>query len=188
MSYAFIEARNYTKGRAGPIDLLVIHAMEAPEKPDTAEAVARWFAGSTAPQASAHYCVDADSIVQCVRDEDVAWHAPGANHNGLGVEHAGYSAQTGVDWDDPYSHAMLWRSARLAADKCREYRIPAVWLSPADLLAGRRGITSHWNVTLAFKRSDHTDPGPGFPAEHYVTWIQRVLSHRRQRTRVQAGY
>ena len=79
-----------------PIDLLVIHTMEAPEKPDTAENVAKWFAGSTAPQASAHYCIDADSIVQCVQDRDVAWHAPGANHNGLGFEHAGTAGRKTV--------------------------------------------------------------------------------------------
>lgn len=175
MSYPFVGARNFTKGREGPIDVLVIHAMEAAEQPDTAEAVARWFAGPDAPEASAHYLVDANSIVQGVRDEDIAWHAPGANHNGLGFEHAGYSAQRAEGWDDRYSRAMLGRSARLVAAKCRQYGIPAVWLFPADLLAGRRGITSHWNVSRAFRRSDHWDPGPAFPVERYVLLVRRVL-------------
>jgi N-acetyl-anhydromuramyl-L-alanine amidase AmpD len=175
VSYPFIGARNFTRGRDGPIDVLVIHAMEAAERPDTSEAVARWFAGPDAPQASAHYLVDANSIVQGVRDEDVAWHAPGANHNGLGFEHAGYSAQRPREWDDRYSRAMLGRSARLVAAKCRQYGIPAVWLFPADLLGGRRGITSHWNVTRAFRRSDHTDPGPSFPVDRYVFLVRRVL-------------
>ena len=179
MSIPFIEARNYTKGRTAPIELMVIHAMEALEKFDTVEAIARWFAGPDAPQASCHCCIDNDSVVACVRDEDTAWHAPGANHNGLGFEHAGYSVQTAGDWDDPYSKAMLWRSARLVAAKCARYDVPAVWLSPDDLLAGRRGITSHWNVTLAFKRSDHTDPGPSFPAEDYVVSVKRVLAARK---------
>ena len=180
MSFPFIPARHYTKGRDSPIELLVFHAMEAGEGHSTAESVARWFAGPDAPQASCHYCIDDDSVIQTVRDEDTAWHAPGANHNGLGFEHAGYSVQTPAQWDDSYSRAMLWRSARLVAAKCIEYGIPAVWLSPEDLLAGRRGITSHWNVSLAFKRSDHTDPGPGFPAERYVAWVRRVLATRRQ--------
>src|SRR3982750_3889302 len=90
----FVQARNFTRGRSNHIDVLVIHTMESPEKPDTAESVANWFAGSTAPQASAHYCIDANSVVQCVQDGDVAWHAPGANHNGIGFEHAGRAAQT----------------------------------------------------------------------------------------------
>src|SRR5580765_5605799 len=125
---AFIQARNYTKGRTHNIDLLVIHTMESPEKPDTAEAVANWFAGATAPQASAHYCIDNNSIVQCDKDTDVAWHAPGANHNGLGFEHAGRAAQSAADWSDDYSDTMLRLSAELIARKCTEYGIPAVFL------------------------------------------------------------
>ena len=83
----FVQARNFTKGRSNKIDVLVIHTMETPENHDTAESVSNWFAGSSAPRASAHYCIDDNSIVQCVHDADVAWHAPGANHNGLGFEH-----------------------------------------------------------------------------------------------------
>jgi N-acetyl-anhydromuramyl-L-alanine amidase AmpD len=171
----FIQARNYTKGRSVPIDVLVIHTMEAPEKPDTAENVAKWFAGSTAPQASAHYCIDNNSIVQCVHDKDVAWHAPGANSNGLGFEHAGRAAQSAKDWSDAYSETMLRISAGLAAEKCREYRIPVVWLREADLKAGRRGITGHAQVSRAFKRSNHTDPGTNFPIERYLGYIKEHL-------------
>src|SRR5215212_8419951 len=122
----FIGARNFTRGRSNAIDVLVIHTMESPEKPDTAESVAHWFAGTTAPEASAHYCIDANSVVQCVRDEDVAWHAPGANHNGLGFEHAGKAAQTAHDWSDDYSMKCLELSATLVAQKCKEYGIPVV--------------------------------------------------------------
>jgi N-acetyl-anhydromuramyl-L-alanine amidase AmpD len=169
-----VQARNYTRGRSNAIDVLVIHTMESPEKPDTAESVAHWFAGPTAPQASAHYCIDDDSIVQCVRDEDVAWHAPGANHNGLGFEHAGRAAQSTHDWSDQYSTRVLALSAELVAEKCKEHNIPVVWLQSADLRAGRRGITGHVQVSDAFKRSDHRDPGTRFPVESY---LELVRSH-----------
>lgn len=172
---AFIQARNFTKGRTHHIDLLVIHTMESPEKPDTAEAVAKWFAGSAAPQASAHYCIDNNSIVQCVKDTDVAWHAPGANHNGLGFEHAGRAAQSAADWSDDYSDQMLRLSAVLIAQKCTEYGIPAVFLREADLLAGRRGITGHAQVSKAFKLSTHTDPGANFPIERYLGYVKSHL-------------
>jgi N-acetyl-anhydromuramyl-L-alanine amidase AmpD len=171
----FIQARNYTRGRSASIDLLVIHTMENAEKPDGAENVANWFAGSTPPEASAHYCVDADSVVQCVRDEDVAWHAPGANYDGLGFEHAGTARQTGRDWSDEYSKAMLEISAKLVAEKCAQYEIPPVWLYPADLQAGRRGITSHDNVSKAFGRSTHWDPGRGFNIQRYLRLVRRNL-------------
>src|SRR3954470_19096914 len=117
----FVQARNFTKGRSNGIEVTAIPTMESPEKPDTAESVANWFAGSTAPQASAHYCIDNNSVVQCVHDQDVAWHAPGANHNGLGFEHAGFAAQAPKDWQDQYSQAMLDRSAQLVAKKAEEF-------------------------------------------------------------------
>ena len=168
----FVQARNFTKGRSNHIDVLVIHTMESPEKPDTAEAVANWFAGSTAPQASAHYCIDSNSIVQSVHDADVAWHAPGANHNGLGFEHAGKAAQTKSEWNDEYTNKLLELSAQLVAQKCKENHIPVVWLLPADLRAGKRGITGHAQVSQAFKRSDHTDPGTSFPVQRYLKLVR----------------
>lgn len=171
----FIQARHYTPGRSSSIDLLVIHTMENAEKPDGAENIANWFAGSTAPEASAHYCIDNNSVVQCVRDHDVAWHAPGANFDGLGFEHAGMAKQTGRDWRDDFSEKMLARSARLVAEKSAEYEIPAVWLFPADLQAGRRGITSHDNVSKAFGQSTHWDPGEGFNVQSYIRRVRKNL-------------
>ena len=175
LTIPFVQARNFTKGRSNAIDVLVIHTMESPEKPDTAESVANWFAGSTAPQASAHYCIDENSVVQCVHDMDVAWHAPGANHNGLGFEHAGRAAQTKSDWSDDYSTKLLELSAELAARKCKEFDIPVQWLQPADLLAGKRGITGHVQVSQAFKQSDHSDPGSAFPVQAYLALIREHL-------------
>jgi N-acetyl-anhydromuramyl-L-alanine amidase AmpD len=175
MPYPFIQARNFTKATRRSIDLIVIHTMEAPEKPETAENVARWFAGRTAPRASAHYCVDADSVVQCVRDQDVAWHAPGANHNGIGIEHAGTARQTSADWSDDYSSRMLALSARLTAELCRKYAIPAVRLGPAQLRAGKRGVTGHIDCTRAFGVGSHWDPGPNFPWARFVDAVHDVL-------------
>lgn len=169
----FTQARNYTRATGRKVDVVVIHTMESPEGVDTAESVASWFAGSTAPQASAHYCVDSNSIVQCVREEDVAWAAPGANSDGIHVEHAGRANQTAAQWADAYSRKELDVSAGLVADITRRHGIPARWLSVADLKAGRRGITSHANVSLAFRKSNHTDPGPGFPSGAYVALVAK---------------
>lgn len=174
---AVIPARNYTPVPTGrKVDVVVIHSMEAPEKGSTAENIARWFAGPTAPKASPHYCADQDSIVQCVRERDVAWAAPGANHNGVQIELAGYARQTRGDWFDPPSRAMLERQVvPLVADICKRNRIPVVWLTAADLKAGARGITSHHNVSQAFKRSTHWDPGSGFPAAWLLAQVRELL-------------
>lgn len=174
----FVQARNFTKGRKDPktgkpcgIDLLVIHDMESAESTKTAENVAAWFAGPNAPRASAHYNVDSDSIVQSVRDEDTAWHAPGANHNGIGIEHAGYAKQTAAEWADEFSAAMLERSSTLMASLCDKHGVPVVFVSAAGLLRGERGITTHAEVSKAFKKSTHVDPGKNFPLTSFIEAI-----------------
>lgn len=176
MAYPFVQARNFTRVGGRTINLVVVHDMEAPETAKTAETVAAWFAGPTAPRASAHYCIDNDSIVQCVRDMDVAWHAPGANHDGIGLEHAGYARQSRNEWLDPFGTRMLALSAKLAADLCTKYQIPIRHLSAADLLRGERGITGHADVTQAYHRSTHTDPGGDFPWDTYLALVKAQRS------------
>lgn len=169
----FRQARWYTQtvGRRA-VTLVVIHDGEVPEKPDSAEGMANYFA-TTATQASAHYSCDADSIVQSVRLNDVAWAAPGANHQGIQIEHAGYAAQSANQWGDSYSEAMLGRSAALTASLCATYNLPLVFVDAAELIVGQRGITTHAEVSKAWRRSDHTDPGPNFPMTRYIGMARR---------------
>jgi N-acetyl-anhydromuramyl-L-alanine amidase AmpD len=169
-----IRARN--AGPARPeqrIDLVVIHTMEAPEKPGTAFAVATWFAGLNAPEASAHYCIDAYEIIQCVPEDVVAWAAPRANRNGIHLEHAGYAGQSPGAWEDEYSKSVLQRSAELAADICQRHQIPIARLTVEQLRAGARGFCGHVDVTNALNDGKgHTDPGAGFPWERYLELVR----------------
>jgi hypothetical protein len=146
--------------------------MQHPEKPGTALEVAKWFAGSTAPRASAHKMIDPDQCVRSVPDIAVAWAAPGANNQGLHYEHPGYSEQSAAEWADPYSERTLRFSAHHAAHDCATYRIPIEYVDRNGLRAGRRGITTHNEVSQAFKKSDHWDPGPGFPIGHYIDLVR----------------
>lgn len=174
----FIPAAHFTpanRPHSAPIDLIVIHTMEAPEKPKTARNVATWFAGPSAPQASAHYCIDDQEVILCVLECDVAWHAPGVNSRGIGLEHAGYASQTPEEWSDDYSNAVLERSARLAAGLARRFRIPIVKLSVGELAAGGRGFIGHVDATNAFSGGrGHSDPGPSFPYERYLELVRNV--------------
>lgn len=168
-----IHAANYTPANRTRIDLIVLHSMESPEKPGTARGVANWFAGETAPQASAHYLIDPSETIRSVLDEEIAWGAPGANARGVHIEHAGRASQSVADWGDEDSMAILQRSIDVAEALCRKWSIPAVLVQPEGItgyLAGAsRGITTHALVSKAYPgRGDHWDPGPNFPIAWYV--------------------
>ena len=176
---SFVQAKWFGANRdVSKIRLIVIHDMEAPEKGNTAENVANYFKnGAEGRKASAHYNVDNNSIVQSVRDDVVAYHAPGANNDGIGIEHAGYMEQTANNWLDEYSSQMLDLSARLAADLCIKYNIPAVHLTNAELKAGNRGFVGHDQVSDVYKKSDHGDPGPNFPWDKYIEKVAYYIKN-----------
>ena len=178
-SFPFVKARHFRAG-APPraVRVIVIHSMEAPEKGDTAENVARFFA-TTEREASAHLCIDSDSTVRCVRDDDVAFAAPGANADGVHLELAGFARQTESEWLDAFGVLMLERAAVTTADYCSKYGIPARRLSNAELAdKANRGIVSHAQVSEVFKKSDHTDPGEGFPWAFFLDRVSRQLQAR----------
>lgn len=181
MEYPFKQAKHFYKGGNEPA-LIIVHDMEFPERPTGAEWCADFFAGPNAPKASAHFCVDNDSVVQCVLEEDGAWHTPGAlpakggreiNRSSIGIEHAGYARQTADEWRDAYSTAMLELSAELVADLCKLHDIPIVKLSPDDLRQpGARGICGHVDCTKATGVGSHWDPGPHFPWDWYLARVR----------------
>lgn len=169
----FVRARWYQEGRLKPIRVMVIHDMEAPEGATTAENIAHYFANESPDRkSSAHYCIDQDSVVQCVPDKDTAYAAPGCNSDGLHFEHAGYARQSLNEWLLPASQKMLVISAKLVAAKCRQYGVPPVKLTVAQLKAGQKGIVGHIDVTNAYHESTHTDPGPGFPWFAYIDMVR----------------
>ncbi|HEX7242693.1 MAG TPA: N-acetylmuramoyl-L-alanine amidase [Longimicrobiaceae bacterium] len=166
------------------VRVIVVHSMEAPENSKTAENVARFFQ-NPGGQVSAHLCIDSDSIVQCVMDNDVAFAAPGANHDGIQLELAGFAKQTPTEWLDPFGILLLNNAANAAAQYCLKYDIPVRRLSNAQLADGTtKGIVSHSQVSQVFKKSDHTDPGKGFPWDHF---LERVEVHRAARLKKLGG-
>ncbi len=172
----FIPARNFTPANRTGCRLIVIHSMESPEKPGTARAVAKWFAGPISPRASAHFSVDNSEVIRCVLEKDIAWAAPGANNDGLHVELAGYAKQTAADWDDAYSRAELSRAAELCADIAQRYQIPPVRLTVDEVRDGKtKGFCSHKDVSDAFKKSTHQDPGQNFPWQWFLHLVDGYL-------------
>jgi hypothetical protein len=171
----FKQARWFTATTGRVRRKIVIHSMEAPEKGKTAENIAGYFAGLPSNRkASAHYCIDNDSIVQCVQTRDVAFAAPGANNDGIQLELAGYARQTREEWLDPYSTAVLKNAAWLCGVVLvPKINIPVVFIPAATMKRNPRaeGFTTHNEVSQAFKQSSHWDPGPGFPFDLFLSWV-----------------
>lgn len=179
IKYPFIQAKHYSPGRGGKnVKLIVLHTMETPQSEGRANQVALWFAGSSAPQASAHYMVDDKAIIQSVSEADTAWAVDeyDLNQESISIEHAGYAAQTPAIWANPYSTAQLALSASLTADIAKRHGIPAVKLTPAQIVAGQSGFCGHADITAAFKiAGGHTDPGANFPWASYIQAVKAKM-------------
>lgn len=173
-------ARWYTNASRRRVDRIVLHTMETPETPTIAERLGAWWSGTTAPKSSAHYGVDTDSIRQYVLDEDIAWHAAGDNTNTIGIEQAGYAAQTYAQWRDHGSQAMLELSSRLTAALCIKWDIPPRYVDAYGIRRGERGITTHDAVRLAWRKTTHTDPGPHFPMPEYLSKVREHIDRIRR--------
>ena len=170
-------ARNFYRGTNQP-RWIIIHDLEYPEVPGAAEWAGSYFA--TDVPKSAHYTVDADSIVQSVSELDGAWHTSGyiqnaeVNRRSIGIEHAGYARQSASEWNDNYSRRMLERSAALVADIARRHHIPVRWLTPTEIRAGMAGIAGHHDFVIATGAGSHVDPGPAFPRDWYIGRVRAL--------------
>lgn len=147
----WVPAMWYTKQAEGEREVryIVIHTIEGSLRSATS-----WFR-SRESRVSAHYCVGHDgSIVQCVRERDIAWHAGNweMNVHSIGIEHEGYAQQ------DTWTDAQIRASAGLARSLCERYGIPP----------DREHILSHAEITPERR----TDPGPYFPWDRYLALVR----------------
>ncbi len=151
---------NYGTGRAGAIDMVIIHDTEG----SYISAIDRFLDPSQG--VSAHYTFrssDGD-VTQCVHEADTGYHAGNLRYNqrSIGIEHEGFAAHP-QQW---YTDTMLQASAQLVADICRRYGIPV----------DRQHIIGHAEVPSEdgthFGGNDyHTDPGAGWPWDRYMQMV-----------------
>jgi N-acetyl-anhydromuramyl-L-alanine amidase AmpD len=177
-SWPFLPARDFLAAKDRTVRVIVIHTAETPETTKAAENVARYFQHPDSPS-SAHICVDNDTIVQCVKDSNVAYAAPGVNNDGIQIELCCFMGQTKTAWLDRYSLALLAIGADATAQYCLKYSIPAVHLTDTMLAAGERGIIGHAQASRVYKKSDHQDPGETFPWSLFMAMVAQLVVLRR---------
>lgn len=181
----WVPPKAWGAGRDGKaVRYIVIHYTAGSERPTSAEDGATYNQRRT-DGTSAHYFVDSNSVVHCVRTRD---RANTARHRGnrLGIQYelCG-TAQTRAQWLDAASLATLKLAARQVARDCRKYSIPARRLSVAETRAawtdyprGPMGIVGHVDCTYAYPedKGDHTDPGTGFPWNIFLDMVRSELA------------
>ena len=172
----FVQARGFTAGRPdGPPLWIVIHDMEASETSTRAESTAAYFANpSDGRRVSSHYCVDDNSVVQCVDLDDSAWTVGNrqGNNRGINWEMAGFARQTRAQWLDVFGLAMFRQMAPIVRSDAIRFGIPLRWLTDDQVRAMQPGLTTHVQLARVFGGSTHTDPGPAFP---YDVFLQIML-------------
>jgi hypothetical protein len=143
---------NYSNRDRGAkqIDLVVIHIAQG-----SYSGTISWFKDSRS-NVSAHYVVGAKGhVAQCVRNEDIAWHAGNWEYNrkSIGIEHSGYAS-------NPDAFEGKYRtSAKLSAYLARRYNIPV----------NKDHFVLHRNVPGV----DKTCPGYHFDYDRYLRMVRR---------------
>ena len=162
-----------------PPTRVVIHSAVMDCRPGAARLLGAWNRDGTTG-GSWHYATDPAETIQCSYDRFVCWHAP-PNGRSIGIEMADRPSSSAARWLLPGHARMLRRTAHLAAELCLAYDLPLVFLGPAQLQAGRKGITTHAMVSEAFGQSSHWDPG-GWPRKRFMRMARR---HADKLTRTQ---
>lgn len=152
------------------IKWIVLHSTEG----GTAASIARYFS-EPGSGGSAHLVVDDKECYRLGPNTMIMWGAPGANEQGFHIEQCGYAAWDTAEW---FAHRnTLDRAAYKAAYHAKMFNIPLKFRTAWWLRLGFKGITTHAEVTKAFRTpGGHTDPGAGWPREYFMNKVKEFYA------------
>lgn len=158
--------------RQGPIKRIYIHTFEGSDL--DAVAMARYQL-SPAAGGSYHMVIDLDGMTARENDDEYIPWAAGwkANRDGIHISLAGRAAFSREFW---LARAkQMSKLADIVAAYCKAYGVPAIYRNAEDLKADKWGISTHAAAAIAWRETDHTDPGPNFPMDWLVDQVNRRL-------------
>lgn len=158
--------------RQGPIKRIYIHTFEGRDLDATA--MARYQL-SPAAGGSYHIVVDANGMTARENDDAyIPWSAGWtANRDGIHISLAGQAAFSRDRWLSRTK--QLGKLADIVADYCRAYGVPVIYRDAGDLKAGKWGISTHAAAAIAWRETDHTDPGTNFPMDWLIDAVNMRL-------------
>lgn len=141
----------------------------------------RLIAGSNPPRyyGSGYHAIAlnvGDDFEQLLGAEAGPFHAPPLNKTWWSICIPGRANQTRDEWLDEESYAGIRAVARFIAEKAELDGFPLEYVDAAGLKGGRGGYTSHWEVSKAWRQTDHTDPGTNFPWDVLADEIRRLTT------------
>ena len=149
------------------ITLVAVHTAEGA----TTAAGLQNYLDQAAVEASYHRLVDDTQVIHYLPDDVACWAMLSGNHRSVQLCFTGFAKWPRSEWlaHDP----MLRLGAGVAREWCTRYGIPAVKLTPAQVGANASGVMGHWDWTLGKKDGTHTDPGPNFPWDVFMGYINQ---------------
>lgn len=158
---------------------VIRHIFLHDEEASNARSAAQWFANPDSA-GSAQLCVDDKECYRTLPDLIIPWAVPGGNTDGLHIEMAGFAAWKKWQW---LKHRrMLNNGAKKMARWCVDYNIPAHFIGPTAMHAGKKGLVTHATVSkytamygLGGDHS-HTDPGAFFPKRRLARKVRREIA------------
>lgn len=142
--------RTVTKG-------VVVHTIEGSD-----EGAISWFDNPDAGGVGAHLVIgySPPRAVQLVDLDDICWHAAGANHEYIGIEHEGAASDSYFTWVKRRSQRKM--SANRTAWICYHYNL--------GVPTKGKNVFAHAD----FPAGGHHDPGTGWPWRLYIAAARRA--------------
>lgn len=159
--------------RSGNPQFIGIHTFEAP-RTMTARAMAQY---QQSPSAGGSYHIVVDGKGESARENDDIYRPWAAgftgNLRGMHLSFGAYASDSRALW---LAHdEQLREGARAVAFWCRKYGIPVRFINATQLRNGEKGICGHHEVSLAWREVNHTDPGPNFPWDVFLTYVKAYV-------------